>query len=350
MESPKKSRLTWLNLAFLVLGAGLLVFLVIRFDTDELRERLRASGWMMLPAFVAYLGSLIGSTFAWRETIDPRHSDASFGQLFGAFWAGHALSASTPGGALGEVFKGSILAKSIETRELFASLVLFGFVNSVVAIVVAFVAALVGWVALALPTGLALLLVGGSAIMGVGLLLVYGVLRKGAAGGMVGLLMRIPFFDSAKLEAVRARACNVDRRILVFRRRRPEAFRACLIWAFLLRVAQVLEGYFFLHAVLPDASFGWTLAFSFVLQSATQIVLWAAAFVPSQLGVSEGATALLFSATGLDPVLGLSVEILRRIRRVVGIAIGLLIGAVMSFRFRRRGPRPRRPLREEHAR
>lgn len=348
MGSPPKSRLTILNLAFLALGAGLLVFLLVRFDTDELLIRLRTAGWWMLPAFLAYLASLVGSTFAWRETIDPRHSDASYGQLLGAFWAGHALSAATPGGALGEFFKGSILAKSIEPRELFASLVLFGFVNSVVAIVVAFLAAVLGWVALALPTGLALVLVGGSIVMGVGLLLLYGVLRKGAAGGMVGLLMKLPFFDAAKLEAVRARACNVDRRILVFRRRRPEAYRACLVWSFVLRVAQVLEGYFLLRAVLPGESLGWTLAFAFVLQSATQIVLWVAAFVPSQLGVSEGATALLFSATGLDPLLGFSVEILRRLRRVLGIAIGLVIGAYMSVRFRRRAPR--RPLREEHAR
>ena len=64
----------------------------------------------------------------------------------------------------------------------------------------------------------------------------------------------------------------------------------------------------------------------------TQLITWVAGFVPGQIGLAEGAGALLYKFLGLDPITGFSLELVRRLRKVVAIAIGLLFGIVLGIR------------------
>ena len=53
-------------------------------------------------------------------------------------------------------------------------------------------------------------------------------------------------------------------------------------------------------------------------------------FMPSNIGVMEGSLVFLFASLGLNPALGLSLGLTRRLRRVVWIFIGWICLSYMS--------------------
>jgi len=54
--------------------------------------------------------------------------------------------------------------------------------------------------------------------------------------------------------------------------------------------------------------------------------------VPGCAGVMESGVAGVFALLGLDPTLGMSTELLRRVRKLTAIGIGLLIGSALGAR------------------
>ena len=52
--------------------------------------------------------------------------------------------------------------------------------------------------------------------------------------------------------------------------------------------------------------------------------------MPSNIGVMEGSLVFLFASLGLDPALGLSLGLTRRLRRVVWIFVGWICLSYMS--------------------
>jgi hypothetical protein len=104
------------------------------------------------------------------------------------------------------------------------------------------------------------------------------------------------------------------------------------------RLCTAAEAAFLLAAITPGQGPLWIVLMAMLMQATTQLIDWIGAFVPGRVGVAEGGVALLFELRGKDPVTGLSVELLRRARKVLGIAIGIVIGGVVELRHRPRTP------------
>lgn len=79
-------------------------------------------------------------------------------------------------------------------------------------------------------------------------------------------------------------------------------------------------------------------------QATGQVVGWTTSFVPLQVGTAEGGAHLLFKGLGLPPVLGVTLELARKARRLVFAAAGIaLLGADAAgdlLRWRFRPPAP----------
>jgi len=315
-----------LNLIFLIFGIGLLVVLVVHLDFEQVGARLLDVGFYFPVAFLCYTLSNMSTTAAWREIIDPSSSNARYRDLLAAFWAGHAMNALTPGASLGEVLKGSIIQGKVHGEEIVASLVTLNFLNTLVIQIFTLAGPFVCLLLIDLPVDVMLVLFGVAVLFFVPVAIVYIMLRLGIAQRLVGLLARLPLVRLNDPESLLKRARSVDRRIREFRVTRPRDFARATLWLFLVRLLQVLEVWIILVALLPDHSLTWLLLLSVLTQTATQLLAWAMTFVPGQMGVAEGGAALLFKLLGLNPLTGLSMELVRRIRKILGIAIGLLIG------------------------
>lgn len=76
--------------------------------------------------------------------------------------------------------------------------------------------------------------------------------------------------------------------------------------------------------------------FAFVIEASVKVIGVAFMFVPLQLGVSEGAYALVFDAMGLSAATGFAVAFLRRARTLAIAGIGLTTLAMLTRRQGRR--------------
>lgn len=67
---------------------------------------------------------------------------------------------------------------------------------------------------------------------------------------------------------------------------------------------------------------------AWIIEATAQLVRAGLFFIPAGIGVQEGAFVLICGAITGTPALGVAVSIVRRIREVVWIAWGFLIGTV----------------------
>jgi hypothetical protein len=320
-----------LNGLFLALGVALLVVMLLRLDAAEVWERILASGWALVPAFGAYCGSLLVSTLAWGRLF-PREHRARFGPLFAAFWAGHAVNMVTPGGATGTVLKGTLLARRIDGEEVTASLVTYSYFDAVSMICFTTAGPLLCLLWYDVPAQVVGGLLALSGVLGLGALGLRVLLRRGLAADAVRLAGRVPFLRLRNLERLEERAGRVDVRVQEFRRSQPADFRATVAFFVMARAFQVLEAFFLLLPLVPEESAGGLLLLALLTQSTNQLINWLAAFVPARVGVAEGGIALLYQLLGMGAGVGLAYGLLRRARVVVGVSIGLVIGAVLQAR------------------
>ncbi len=327
------SRLTkYLNLTFLIIGVGLLVGLLFKMDTEVVGARLVQVGWFFPPAFASYVLGLFLTASAWRCIVDPAASRATYRDFLAALWAGHAVNQVTPTASLGEVFKGTILKGKVDGEELVASLITFNFMSTFVVQIFTILGPVVVLFAVDLSSEVILTLFGAAFIMFIPVGLLALLLRWGVASKVVGLLQRLPLVKFKDPDALLAKARSIDERIRRFRKCRPKKFLGAVFCLFLVRLCQVAELWFILMGLLPDESAGFLLMLALLTQTATQLIAWVMTFVPGQVGVAEGGSALLFQWLGMDPLTGFSMEIMRRIRKLLGISIGLVIGCFVVWR------------------
>jgi hypothetical protein len=289
-------------------------------------------GWYFALACLAYTLCQMVTTAAWRETIAPGESRASYLHLLAVFQAGFAVNAVTPGGTLGEVLRGTLLRGYVRGPALVASLISHSFFLTVASSLAAVVGSGLCLLFLDLPARVLGTIFGLAVLFLLPLVLVAWLLRRGAAGMMVRLLRRLPFVRLRDPEALVARARSVDANIHALRRDHPERFRRIVVWLALSRILQTGELWLYLLALLPDRSPVWLALLALLTESANQIVTWALTVVPGQIGVAEGNASLVYGLLGLNPVVGLTVALMRRIRTILGIAVGLAVGWLLGLR------------------
>jgi hypothetical protein len=71
-------------------------------------------------------------------------------------------------------------------------------------------------------------------------------------------------------------------------------------------------------------------SFAFVIEASVKVIGMAFLFVPMQVGVSEGAYAVVFNTMGLSAAAGFALAFLRRARTLAIAGIGLWMLAVLT--------------------
>jgi putative membrane protein len=105
-------------------------------------------------------------------------------------------------------------------------------------------------------------------------------------------------------------------------------FLKSVAFAFLGWVAGVLELYLTLYFLGISVDFKelW------IIESLLQLIRAGSFFIPLSLGAQEGGLILIFTSLGMAGPLGLAVSFVRRIRELVWIALGLLLGWGTPFK------------------
>ena len=282
---------------------------------------------ILLPSLLMYLLEAYG----WRLTLRQYADAVSFGRLLAIRTAGEVVNMTTPTAYVGgEPLKAMLLKSSgVPTIEGLASVITAKTTMTIAQVLF-----------ILLGIGLAFGLVGSSsgghasllaAVVGVGLLL-FGIallVMVQRIGLFLGLLnvLRWCRIRIAYLEAREDKLLELDRTILDFYTRDRRAFVLSISFFFLGWLAEALEVYIILYYIgggredpLAAVAIG---ALSVFIKGGTF-------FIPGSLGAQEGGNLLALVAFGYSEVVGIAFALLRRVRELVWIVIGLLCLAALG--------------------
>lgn len=326
MASRPRRWLRLLNAAFLVLGLAALAYMVRTLGVDSIRDGLSRLGWGFALSNLAYFGALVADAVTLRACAGDAGSTVPYGRFLHAGMAGHAINLATPSGRLGEITKCTVLADDMPTERAAAALVVQNFVMLVTNCAMIVGAPIVAVLALGIEGRVATLL-----LVSAGVFFVVGA---GALALMHRGLGTWPFAVLARLGVSNERVrrwrdgwlrVEAHWRDAVADRRR---MRVAWVSGVASRLFTIAEFAIILAFLGSDH----VLAVAALSMANSQVVMWMTAFVPLQVGTAEGGQYALYSAVGLLPALGVVVELVRKARSVVFIAIGIALLGWSNFR------------------
>lgn len=313
-----------LRVVLLALGLATFIALIWHIGPARIFETTASLGptallVILLPSLLMYLMDASG----WAMTLGAHASQVSFLRLFVIRTAGELVNMTTPAAYMGgEPLKAYLLKRhQISMVEAAASVV-----TAKTTMTIAQVAFILLGIAAALwtlePSGtsgrtmLAVIISLGLLSFGTALFVI--VQRLGLFMGLLGALrkcrIRIGFLE-AREDTLRA----LDQTILNFYRQNRRGFLLSIGAFFVGWLAEALEVYAMLYFLGPPPGVLQAIAIA-----ALSVMIKGGTFViPGSLGVQEGANLVLAVAFGYPAVAGMTFALLRRLRELVWIAIGL---------------------------
>lgn len=309
------------RIALLLFGAGLLALLLTQIDLRAVGTHLSDMGWALplifLPSLSVYLCDAVGWKFAFgHPPLMP------FRTFFLIRTAGEAINNLTPFAYMGgEPVKAHLLTRfQIPMLEGMAATLTAKLIMTMAQVIFIILGGI-----LAAPY-----LVGRQDILWAlgGIIAGAGVLLAGLWYGLqVGVFARLlRGLDRWKpmrprLERWRKQLLHLDQLIAVGYRDHPRR----LLWSFSYYLLGWLLGALEVLAIFYAVGLPIGPGEALAIEALASVAKGIAAFIPGSLGVQEGGNVLILVAFGLTSGLGLTFSLLRRVRELVWISVGLLV-------------------------
>ena len=316
-----------IRLVFLAAGAVVLGGLIWHIGLFQVWETVERVGFIAFCMILApFLLVYLLDTYGWSLTLGLWAKRVGFVRLFMVRMAGEAINATTPTAMLGgEPMKAYLLTRyEVPMVEGLASVVTAKTIMTLAQI-------------LYMVSGLSatLWLVGGTeysvlvafvsvGLLGFGLCLFLVVQRYGIGKGVLTVADACRI-RSQRLEDYRPRLLELDRTIRTFYGQRRRAFVASMGVHLTAWLTELFEVYAILYFL--GAEVGWLSALS--IAAMTALIKGSVSFVPGGIGVQEGGYLVFLMALGYGEVTGITFAVIRRIREILWILIGLLFLAVL---------------------
>ena len=315
-------RLVFLAAGVVVLGGLLWHIGLFRIWETVERVGLVAFCMILAPFLVVYLLD----THGWSLTLGPWAKRVGYVRLFMVRMAGEAINATTPTAMLGgEPMKAYLLTRyEVPMVEGLASVVTAKTIMTLAQILY-----------MVLGLSATLWLVGGTeysvlvafvsvGLLGFGVFLFLVVQRYGIGRGLLTVTDTCRI-RSQRLEVYRPRLLELDRTIRTFYGQRRRTFFLSMGVHFTAWLTELFEVYAILYFL--GAEVGWLSSLS--IAAMTALIKGSVSFVPGGLGVQEGGYLVFLMALGYGEVTGITFAVIRRIREILWILIGLVFLAVL---------------------
>lgn len=305
------------SVLYIVGGLAVLLGVLWTLGIEATWTEVRKVGWIF-PAIVA-LGGLrfLVRAAAWVICLEPPHH-LRLRDAFTAVLAGDALGNVTPFGPLvGEPAKATLARRYVAGQPALTALAVENILYTLAT--AAMIAA--GTIALLFTFELPSRIREFSeiAVAGMGLLIAVSLLVLWRRPAVLSRWIAVAPGAPADSRVSRLRTLEHD--IYSFASRRPGA----VIPAVLLEVGFHALGVLETHLTLWSLGTEPSLLTSFIVETASRLVIVAFKFVPLQLGVAEVGMVAFAPLVGLDPKIGLAFSLIRKARVVVWAVAGAVL-------------------------
>lgn len=315
---PVSARARLYRAALLAGGAGLLAFLIISIGPATVVASFRLLSWRLIllivfPCIVLKTFDALAWGFAFRRRPVPVRS------LLASILAGQAVASTTPAGVLGgNAVMAWMLRDRVTLRQSLSSLIIVQTTSTASQGLFLLLGIVLArwWFSSSLPLVRVmqwLLLFEAIGVIGFVTLQMRGMM----AGGH-GLLSRLGFTGSARS---REAATDIDQNLIAFYRGQPRRLALSLTCNFLGWITRASETWLILFLLGAKVS----VTTAVIIEAFATGISFATFFLPIDLGVDEGVAVATFLALGMTGATGLSFSLVRRVREVAWIAVGLLL-------------------------
>jgi hypothetical protein len=223
----------------------------------------------------------------------------------------------------GEVLKGTLLHGQFGAQPAVSGTIIWNYIFKLSRPTLSMVAALCAWALCRETDGFVLgVILVANALAFVPYLGLRVFIRYGAAAGFLRVLAFIPILRRHPGHWVEV-ARQIDREVKLFWHERPAAYLKVFCLQIVARMTGWVSYYLALRALGANYSFG-QVALAYATLNVAEYVV---AVLPARVGVSEGSSFFLFKFLGLDPVLGVIMCVILRVRTI------LANGVVTPFAF-----------------
>lgn len=311
---------------FFLLGLTLLYFLVRKFGAEELFQTFGNLGFNVGYILVLPLFWYTAQALAWYLILEETGNHVTLGKLLKIKLVGESVNTLTPVSFMGgDPVRIYLLQKKMPGTLSTASVVLDRTMQSLAVIVLLFVGLLAAWFTLSLPQSWKILFP--VITLSLALLMWFFIHRqkRGIFEFLSKILSKVGI-KRHRTERLQKSIEEIDGRISQFYHHNPRRFLSVLSLHFLARLFGVLEIYIiaqFLQIPLSPIA-------ALLLASLSVLVNVVFVFVPGSMGVMEGAYGALCLLLNLNPISGVAIQLVRRLRSIFWIFVGLIFMLLFS--------------------
>lgn len=316
-----KSRL--ISLLAFILGLGLFAYVVRQTGWQVIGGKIRQVGWGFIAILIlSFLRHWVRSV-SWRRCMAPEQRRVGIASLLRARLAGEAAGDLTIGPLVAEPLRLVMLGREVPLAAGISSLsvenLTYAFSSGLM--IVLGVTALLATIGLdesmragmQLALAVVMLLIAGSALA---------IARRWAllSGVAAWVASRLPAGVKPGFEGQIEKLRELESYILDFFATRPSDFLAVMGCQITFHLAGVGEIYLTLRLLGIDLSL-WS---AFILESVNRAINIAFVFVPGLIGVDEAGSGLMTGLLGWGATAGVTLAIVRKLRMLFWIAVGLI--------------------------
>jgi hypothetical protein len=243
--------------------------------------------------------------------------------VFAAQASGVAINRLTPGNALGEPIKVTMLLGELPKSVAVSSVVMFNIATSWIAIAVIVLGIPLTLLSLDLPPRMAIAVWIAAGVLAAFALALVVIVRRGAIGVVIAGARRMRLVSAARAERWRAAVGGIDAQIKHVGSRRAFAF---VIGSRLLYSAGSL-------VLIAAAGIPLTVPLAFATVSVGILISWISNVVPLGVGLADGGNYALYGALGATGGAGLLFTMVNRARVILLALLGLSVMGISTLVF-----------------
>lgn len=317
-----------LKIIYLLIGVGLLGFVLSHTDLPLVWSQLEKIGWDILVVLVVYKVAFIVDTFAWQFTLPSTQLTKRWlFDLWKVRMVGAAFAKMMPFSAFGGApIKGYVLKHhyGIRYREGTASLILAESTHMISMILFMASGVLLILLDSKLPDSFHFFAVISLSAITIGIFLFY-LVQRYKITSLTGTWLSQRKFGQ-RLEKFIHHIHDMDERLVQFYTRDRSHFLSAsflnLINWYLGALEIFVIFYFLGHPI--------TVVESIILETLVELVRAGTFFIPATLGSQEAAFMIATGAIAGQPTLGVAAALIRRVREIVWLSWGFFIGLEYS--------------------
>jgi uncharacterized protein (TIRG00374 family) len=321
-ERPGWAR--WVTLGALAVALVALAWTIYSVGFFAIVERLvRIGPWFAVVIGLEVLTTLFDAG-AIYHFLRPEQKKVGYRRVVLAQLSGRAVNTVTPLGSLGEVVKTTMLMERVGKTRAFAAVLLYNISTGELSYVLIAVGATLCGILLDLPDLMRAVLIGSGAVTGMLAIALPVLVYRGVLSSVAGLGRTLRVISRKQAARWKKQLDDVDDKLRGTRDARGADRLYGLVCVVLSRFCAWSSTGVLIYASGGPMSPGFLAA----VLTAGQVLSWVSAVVPLGLGITETGNYALFRALGVDPAIGVTVAVGRRVTQIIYAGIGLVLAAV----------------------